>query len=72
MIADLKKFEEKRKSSLFETIGNTFRVGLEDLVHTMGFGKPAKHSTSEKSKNQISLDLDKYENMKIEKSKKIS
>ena len=64
-MSDLKKFEEKRKESLLQTIGNTFWLGLEDLAHTMGFGK--KESTP--NGDQISRDLDNYEQRLIKKSK---
>ncbi len=70
MTPDLKKFEEKRKESLFETIGSTIWIWLEDLLHTMGFGKkPVEKVTKKVRANQITLELDKYENARINKSK---
>ena len=70
MSSDLKKFEERRKVSLFDTIKNTFWLWLDDLSRTMGFGKKQKTISPSTQKNQISIELDKYENTRIEKTKK--
>ena len=41
MTTDLKQFEEKRKTSLANTIGNTLWMGVEDLSRTVsGTKKP--------------------------------
>ncbi len=71
MTPDLSKFEEKHKKSLLETIGSTLWLWLEDLMHTIGIGKKPWNKEERKSfkKNQIPLELDKYENAKIAKSK---
>jgi len=69
MTPDLKKFEEKRRQSLLETIGSTVWIGLEDLMHTMWFGKSSAQGTQKQSSDQISLQLDKFENRKVRKIK---
>ena len=68
MTSDLKKFEEKRKQNLFETIGSTVWMGVEDLVRMIGFGK-SPNAAHKKEDNQISLALDKFESKKIRKTK---
>lgn len=41
MTTDLQKFEEKRKTNIANTIGNTFWMGMEDLSRTIsGTQKP--------------------------------
>ena len=70
MTPDLKKFEEKRRQSLLETIGSTVWMGVEDLVRMIGFGKSSSHKTSHKKESdQISLQLDKFETKKMNKTK---
>ena len=69
MTPDLKKFEEKRRQSIFETIGSTVWIGLEDLIHTMGFGRSSSKSSKKQSADQISVQLDKFENSKARKTK---
>ncbi len=70
MTDDLKKFEQTRKTNLADTIGNTFRMGMEDLSRTIS-GTPKSAAKGQKlAKNQISPELDRYENGKIEKHKK--
>ncbi len=65
MTTDLKKFEEKRKTNLANTIGSTFWLGMEELSKTISWSKDSAKKTETTAKNQISLDLDKYENLKI-------
>lgn len=69
MTPDLKKFEEKRKQSILETIGSTVWIGLEDLIHTMWFGKSHTQENQKISADQISVQLDKFENRKVRKTK---
>lgn len=69
MTPDLKKFEEKRRQSIFETIGSTVWIGLEDLIHTMWFGKSHTKENQKGSAEQISVQLDKFENRKVRKTK---
>ena len=63
---DLKKFEEKHKESIFQTLGSQLRLWLEELMRTMWFG--AKHEKNNPGK-QILKDLDKYENKVINSRK---
>jgi len=66
---DLEKIQTKRKESLITTIGNTFWRALEDLGQAMVGTK--KRSPRGRpiitSKDQISLELDKYENERFKK-----
>ena len=41
MTEEFKKLEEKRKTSLANTIGNTFWMGVEELSHTISGAKKA-------------------------------
>jgi len=68
MTTDLKKFEQTRKTSIANTIGSSLRVWVEELWRAVGW---AKYPTWTKkiAKNQISRQLDKYENTSIEKHK---
>lgn len=68
-MVDLEKFGDKRKESLFQTIGSTFWRGLEDLGKAMAGskktsanGKPILSST-----DQISPELDKFESERMKK-----
>ena len=72
MITDLKKFEEKRKTNLADTIGNTFWMGMEDLSRTISGTKKPSAKGESLAKNQISTELDAYENGRIGKHKKAS
>ena len=69
MTTDLKKFEEKRKTSLANTIGSTLWMGVEDLSRTVSGTKKPSQKWEKIAKNQISTELDKYETAKIEKHK---
>ncbi|MEI7557615.1 MAG: hypothetical protein WCJ45_01925 [bacterium] len=69
-MSDLKKFEEKRKTNLADTIGNTFRMGIEDLSRTISGTKKPTAKGERLAKNQISSELDTYENGRINKHRK--
>lgn len=71
-MSDLKKFEEKRKTNLANTIGNTFWMGMEDLSRTISGTKKPGTKGEGLAKNQISRELDSYENGRIGKHKKAS
>lgn len=66
---DLERFQNKRKASLFETIFSPLWRALEDLGNAMAGNK--KTSASGKpmtsSNDQISVDLDKFENERMKK-----
>jgi hypothetical protein len=66
---DLERFQNKRKESLFETIFSPLRRALEDLGQAMAGSKKTtsrgKPLTS--SDDQISVELDKFENEKMKK-----
>lgn len=70
MTTDLKKFEQARKTNIATTIGSGLRLGVEELSRTVsGTKKPSKKWES-LAKNQITPELDKYENNRIGKNKK--
>jgi len=71
MTTDLKKFEEKRKTSIANTIGNTFWLGIEDLSRTISGTKKSTKKSGNLAKNQIARELDLYEDARIRKHKKI-
>lgn len=72
MTTDLKKFEEKRKTSIANTIGNSLWLWVEELSRTVsGTKKPSKKWES-LARNQISRELDTYETARINKHKKIT
>lgn len=66
MATDLKKFEQARKTNIANTIGSGLRLGVEELSRTVKVSgaKPKKFP-----KNQITPEMDKYENRLIEKRK---
>ena len=68
-MTDLEKFQNKRKESLFETIFSPLWRALEDLGQAMAWTK--KTSASGKpmmsSNEQISVELDKFENDRMKK-----
>jgi len=68
MTDDLKKFEEKRKTNL----ANTLWLGVEELSRTVSGTKKPSAKGENLAKNQISSELDKYETAKIERHKKQS
>lgn len=69
-MTDLEKFQNKRKESIVETIGSTFWRGMEDLWQAMAWsGKKTKNTWSKTSDDQISVDLDKFENERIKGKK---
>lgn len=70
MITDLKKFEEKRKTSIANTIGSGLWLGVEELSRTVSGTKKPSAKGESLAKNQISSELDKYETAKIERHKK--
>ena len=70
MTTDLKKFEQARKTNIATTISSGLRLGVEELSRTVsGTKKPSKRWES-LAKNQITPELDKYENNRIGKNKK--
>ncbi len=70
MITDLKKFEEKRKTNIANTIGSGLWLGVEELSRTVSGTKKPSTKWESLAKNQISSELDKYETAKIERHKK--
>lgn len=70
MTTDLKKFEEKRKTNLANTIGSTLWLGVEDLSRAVSGAKKSNKKWENLAKNQISRELDTYETTKIERHKK--
>ncbi len=70
MTTDLKKFEEKRKTNLADTIGNTLWLGVEDLSRAVSGAKKSGKKWETLAKNQISQELDRYETGRIERHKK--
>lgn len=70
MITDLKKFEEKRKTNIANTIWSGLRLGVEELSRTVSGTKKPSAKGESLAKNQISSELDKYETAKIERHKK--
>jgi len=72
MTDDLKKFEEKRKTNLANTIGSGLWLGVEELSRTVSGTKKPSAKGENLAKNQISSELDKYETAKIERHKKQS
>lgn len=70
MITDLKKFEEKRKTNLANTIGSGLWLGVEELSRTVSGTKRPVTKWEKLAKNQISRQLDAYETNKINKHKK--
>ena len=72
MTTDLKKFEQARKTNIADTIGSWLRLGVEELGRVVSGSKKHESSTHTWPKNQITPELDKYENAKIGKHKKQS
>ena len=71
MTTDLKKFEEKRKTSIANTIGNGLWLWVEELSRTVsGTKKPSTNWGESLARNQISRELDTYETSRINKHKK--
>ncbi|EKD25188.1 MAG: hypothetical protein ACD_80C00109G0008 [uncultured bacterium (gcode 4)] len=72
MASELKKFEEKRKTSIANTIGSGLRLWVEELSRAVSGTKKPTAKWETLAKNQISRELDTYENARIEKNKKQS
>jgi len=72
MTTDLKKFEQTRKTNIANTIGSGLWLGVEELSRTVSGTKKTGTTWANIAKNQISPELDKYENAKIERHKKIN
>ena len=72
MVSDLKKFEQTRKTSIANTIGSGLWLGVEELSRAVSGTKKPSAKWESLAKNQISRELDKYENTRIEKNKKQS
>jgi len=70
MTTDLKKFEEKRKTNIADTIWSSLRLGVEELWRAVSGSKKTGKKWEAIAKNQISTELDKYETAKIERHKK--
>jgi hypothetical protein len=70
MTTDLKKFEQTRKTNIANTIGSGLRLGVEELSRAVSGAKKSTQTSSATAKNQISIELDKYETGKIERHKK--
>lgn len=72
MTTDLKKFEQARRTNIANTI-ETWRglrqFGIEELWRAVSWAKKPARGEKMLSKNQISNQLDKYENSVIEKRK---
>ncbi len=68
-MTDLEKFQNKRKASLFETIFSPLWQALEDLGNAMAGSKKttSRGKPIVTSQDQISMELDKFENEKIRK-----
>lgn len=72
MITDLKKFEEKRKINIANTIGSSLWLWVEELSRAVSGTKKPSAKWESLAKNQISRELDTYETAKIERHKKQS
>ncbi|MCX6823590.1 MAG: hypothetical protein NT085_00475 [candidate division SR1 bacterium] len=72
MVTDLKKFEQTRKTNIANTIGSGLWLGVEELSRTVSGAKNSGKKGDITGKNQISSELDKYENARIDKHKKIN
>ena len=70
MTTDLKKFEQTRKTNIANTIGSGLWLGVEELSRTVSGAKNSWKKWDSIAKNQISSELDKYENSRIDKHKK--
>ena len=70
MTSDLKKFEQARKTNIANTIGSGLWLGVEELSRAVSGTQNASAKWDKLAKNQISSELDKYENAKIDKHKK--
>ena len=70
MTTDLKKFEQTRKTNIANTIGSGLRLGVEELSRTVSGTNKSAAKWESLAKNQISIELDKYETAKIERHKK--
>jgi len=70
MTTDLKKFEQTRKTNIANTIGSGLWLGVEELSRTVSGTKKPSIKGEGLAKNQISRQLDTYENAKIDKHKK--
>ena len=71
MTTDLKKFEQTRKTNIANTIGSGLWMGVEELWRAVSGAKKSNIKWQSLARNQISSELDKYENNKIEKHKRI-
>jgi len=67
MSKSIKDFEKKQKDSLMKTIWDNLRVWLEELAHTFWFWK--KSNKQKLRHDQISIDMEKQENVVIEERK---
>ena len=70
MTTDLKKFEQARKTNIAETIGSGLWLGVEELGRVVSGSKKSWAVSLTGPKNQITPELDKYENARIGKHKK--
>lgn len=70
MISDLKKFEEKRRTNIANTIGSGLWLGVEELSRAVSSTKKPTAKGESLAKNQISRELDTYETARIGKHKK--
>lgn len=70
MTTDLKKFEQTRKTNIADTIGGGLWLGVEELWRAVSGAKKTSATWTKTAKNQISIELDKYETSRIEKHKK--
>jgi hypothetical protein len=69
MNVDLKKFEQTRKTNIATTIWGWLWLGVEELWRAVSGSKKVVTKGSKLQKNQISTQLDKYENNTIERHK---
>jgi len=69
MTVDLKKFEQTRKTNIANTIGGGLWLWVEELWRAVSGSKKTTATGNKVAKNQISSQLDKYENSIIERRK---
>jgi hypothetical protein len=72
MTTDLKKFEQARKTNIANTIGSGLWLWVEELSRTVSGTKKPGIKWESLARNQISRELDTYENAKIDKHKKVA
>lgn len=64
----LEHHTKKQKESLMQTIGTRLRLGLDELMRTVGVGSNKKNKQTSNS-HQITSELEKYENKLITKKR---